>query len=288
MLYIITLALIFFWMVLLIRKRELSWHSIVAAYAITVFIADMLEVTFNLLLGRYKFPAHLSANPIADNELGIIFADTLILPFAFIVFVHYAAKKYRPWKTSLPFAMGFTILEWIFKQLGYLKYLHWNLILSAVFYVIGFRIGAWLAPRIASYNPPVPYWARLFCFSHTIIMWVGALFASPLLMMYQYKPGIFSDPMADCRFTDLLSGDALSLLCALFIPWIPEKAKPFAFASIALIGIAFALFSYNQGWLAYHQWNHFFMALRYIVPLAIVMLYDRWEMSFQNQATKNV
>jgi hypothetical protein len=221
MLYLITLGVIFIWMITLLCKRQLSWHSIVAAYAIAVFCADMFEVLFNLLLGFYKFATHLRTNPIDDNELGILFADTLILPFTFIIFVYYAAKTNHPWKTSLPFAIGFIILEWIYLKLGYMKYLNWNLVFSAAFYVAGFRFGAYLAPRISSYNPPVPYRFRLLCFSHMIIMWVGALFASPILKMYQFKPGIFKDLMADCRFTDLLSGDVLSVLCTIFVPIIP-------------------------------------------------------------------
>jgi hypothetical protein len=188
MLYLITLAVISIWMVALLRKKELSLHAIVAAYAIGVFSADMFEVSFNLLLELYKSPTHLRANPIYDNELGIIFGDTLILPFTLIVFVYYASKTSRRWKTSLSFAIGFIIMEWIYVKLGYLKYLHWNLAFSAAFYVAGFRFGAYLAPRIASYNPPVPYWARLLCFSHMIIMWVGALFSLPLLRMYQHVP----------------------------------------------------------------------------------------------------
>ncbi|MBD0381444.1 hypothetical protein ICC18_15055 [Paenibacillus sp. WST5] len=240
----------------------------------------MLEVTFNLLLNLYKFPTHLAIDPVKDNEFGIIFGDTLILPFTFIVFVYYARQS-PPWRTSLLFALLSIIQEWIYLRLGYMKYLHWNLAYSAAFYVAGFRLGAYLAPRIATYNPPVPYRIRLICFSHTIIMWAGALFASPLLEMFQFRPGVFNDHMADCRFTDLLSGDVLSVLCTIFIPRTPNRFKPLAFTVIACIGISFALYAYFKGWLIYHNWNHFFMVLRYIVPLALIMLYDRWELSME-------
>jgi riboflavin transporter FmnP len=80
-------------MVMLIRKRQLSWHALVASYAIAVFTADTHEVLFNLLLNLYKFPTHLAKDPVFENELGIIFADTLILPFTFIIFVYYARKS---------------------------------------------------------------------------------------------------------------------------------------------------------------------------------------------------
>jgi hypothetical protein len=281
MLYIFTLAVISIWMVILLRKRQLSLHSLIAAYAIAVFTADMFEVLFNLLLELYKFPTHLRANPIDDNELGIIFGDTLILPFAFIIFVYYASKTSRPWITTLKFSALYIILEWVYIKLGYMKYLHWNLGFSAVFYLTGYRFGAFLAPRISSYNPPVPYWARLLCFSHMIIMWVGAIFASPLLKLFQFKPGVFDDFMADCRFTDLLSGDVLAVLCTVLIPRVPRKLKPLAFLLIACIGFSFALFSYQKGWLIYRHWNHWLTALRYIVPIVLIMLYDRWESSYQ-------
>ncbi len=285
MLYIITLTVISIWMVAVVRKKQLSWHSIVLSYAIAVFSADMLEVLFNLLLNLYKFPTHLVRNPIAENELGIIFADTLILPFTLIVFVYYA-RKGRPWRKSLLFALAFIIMEWIYLRMGYMKYIHWSLAYSSAFYLVGFRIGACLAPRIASYDPPISYRVRLLCFSHTIIMWVGALFASPLLTLYQYRPGIFKDTMADCRFTDLVSGDVLTVLCVLFIPTIPNRFKPLVFTLIACVGVSFAMYSYYQGWLVYHHWNHFLMVLRYFVPLALIMLYDRWEFSY-GKARKN-
>jgi hypothetical protein len=117
-----------------------------------------------------------------------------------------------------------------------------------------------------------------------IIMWVGAIFASPLLMMFQFKPGIFHDFMADCRFTDLLSGDILAILCTILSPLVARKRKPLLFAVIALIGISFAMYAYQKGWLIYHRWNHILMALRYIVPLALVMVYDRWETTFDTES----
>jgi riboflavin transporter FmnP len=81
MLYLITLTVIFVWMVTLLRKKQLSWHALIATYSIAVFSTDSLEVTFNLLLNLYKFPTHLVKDPVFANELGIIFANTIILPF---------------------------------------------------------------------------------------------------------------------------------------------------------------------------------------------------------------
>ncbi|MGM0881478.1 MAG: hypothetical protein ACQEXQ_10640 [Bacillota bacterium] len=172
-------------------------------------------------------------------------------------------------------------MELTYLKLGYMKYIHWNILFSSVFYVAGFRFGAYLAPRISSYDPPIPYRLRLLCFSHMILMWVSAIFAMPLLKMYQFKPGLFKDFMTDCRVAELVSGDTLSVLSTIFIPVIPQKIKAPAFAVIAFIGISIALFSYHKGWLIYHRWNHFLTALRYIVPVALIMLYDRWESSYK-------
>ncbi|MDF2962244.1 MAG: hypothetical protein K0S39_3979 [Paenibacillus sp.] len=181
------------------------------------------------------------------------------------------------------FALTFIMFELIYLKLGYMQYINWNIGYSAAFYLAGFRFGAYLAPRISTYSPPVPYWARLLAFSHMIIMWVGALFASPILKFYQFKPGLFHDFMADCRFTDLLSGDLLAMLCTIFIPRVSKKRQPLILVFITCIGISFAYYCYHKGWLMYHHWNHFFTALRYVFPMFLIMLYHRWETSFENQ-----
>ncbi|MBD0379919.1 hypothetical protein [Paenibacillus sedimenti] len=288
MLYLVTLGVTSIWMMTLLCKRQLSWHSIVAAYVIGVSCADLFEGLFNLILGLYKFPTHLSTNPFYENEFGVIFADFLILPFTFIIFVHYAAKTKHPWKVSIPFAAGYIIMEWIYLKFGYMKYIHWNIFFSAFFYVAGFRFGAYLAPRISSYNPPVPYRVRLLCFSHMILMWVSAVFALPLLGMYQLKPGLFKDFMTDCRFTEMATGDILSVLITIFIPITPQKLKPLVFAFIALIGASIAIFTYCKGWLIFYNWNLFLAILRFVVPVGLIMLYDRWESSFKSDKTKIV
>ncbi|WP_028610212.1 hypothetical protein [Paenibacillus harenae] len=282
MLYLITFLLLVIWMVALVSKKRLTWHALVLSYCIAVFCADMLEVTFNLLLQFYKFPTHLTKNPIYENELGIIFSDTLILPAAFIIFVYYA-RKGRPWTMTLLFASLFTILEWIYLKFEYLRYIHWSLAYSAAFYVAGFRVGASLAPRIASYDPPMAYRIRLLCFSHTVIMWFGALFSLPLLKLFRFRPGVFQDIMADCRFTDLLSGDLLALICVLVIPRTPDRMKLLTVTAIACIGFSFSLYAYYSGWLIYSRWNHFLMAMRYFAPLYMILLYDRWERSYGGQ-----
>jgi hypothetical protein len=243
------------------------------------------EVSFNLLLGLYKFPTHLLPDPIFDNELGIIFSDTLILPFALIVYLYYA-KKEHPWRTSLPFVALFIVTEITFVTTGYVKYIHWSLLFSALAYIFAFRLAAQNVSRISHYDPPIPYFVRLMCFSHTIIMWAGAIFALPLLKMYQFRPGVFQDIMADCRFTDLLSGDILSIILTLVIPRIQNRHKAVVFIAVAFMGSAFALFANYNGWLIYRQWNHILMVLRYFVPIILIFLYDRWEFYYKGEKAK--
>lgn len=285
MLYVITLCAITVWMITLLKGRQLSWHSVVTAYVIGESTADLFEGLFNVILGLYRFPTHLSSNPFFENEYGVIFADFLILPFTFVIFVHYAFKTRRPWLLSLLFAALFITLEWTYLQLGYMMYVHWSLFISAGFYIGGFRFGAHIAPRISSYDPPIPYRVRLLCFSHAILMWVSAMFALPIFKFYQFKPGLLDDYVADCRVAELLTGDFLSLLIVIFIPLIPKKFKPVAFTVIAMIGVSIALIFYNNGWLVYHHWNHFFMAtLRYGMPVFLIMWYDRWESGYMYPA----
>lgn len=94
---------------------------------------------------------------------------------------------------------------------------------------------------------------------------------------------MWSGKYADCRFTDLLSGDVLAVLCTVFIPRMPNKQKPLVLTAIACASVAFSLYAYFNGWLIYHRWNHFFMVMRYFVPIFLIMLYDRWELSYQTQ-----
>lgn len=286
MAYIIILSVFFIWLVIVIRKKKYSWHSIVAAYVIGFFIIDLLEIMLNQLFGVYKFPMHLLQNPLDDNQLGIMFVDGLILPTGFIIFSHYIRKDNR-WKMSYIFAVFLSILEWILLKLNYLVYIEWELAYSIAIYAFGFRIGAYLAARIVGYASPIPYPVRLYCFSYAALAWIGALFGWPVLKLYQFKTGLFDNIMADDRFVDLYSGMALSLICALIVPKVSHRLKAVVFAGIACVGTAFALYFHSKGWLIYHNWNHILSLIRYILPFALIMLYDRWESSYKPKLLQN-
>jgi hypothetical protein len=280
MLYILTFACFFVWLIILIRKGTLSRHAIMVSYVVSNFTVDMLEVLFNLLLGLYKFPTHLAADPIKDNQLGIIFADALILPAVFTILVYYV-KNYNQWKVSLLFTFLLTALEIIYLKLGYLHYNHWNTVFSLLVYIAGFRIIAYFAERIKSYNPPIAYSVRILCFVYTINMWISAIVGMPVLELYQYKPGLFNNFMADDRFIELYFGVSIGIICALTFPRVSARLKALILLGLTCVGVIFALFSYYKGWLIYHYWNHSLTLLRYLLPSIFILLYDRWEKTYE-------
>lgn len=286
MAYIFILSSFIIWMTILIRKKQLSWHSIVAAYVIGFSIIDFLEILLNQLLGVYKFPPHLIQNPLDDNQLGIIFVDGLILPLGFIIFCHYI-KKDNHWKMSYIFAAFLSILEWILLKLNYLVYVNWELAYSMAIYAVGFRIGAYLAARIVGYASPIPYPVRLYCFGYAAMGWIGSFFGWPILKLYQFRTGLFDSIMADDRFVELYSGMALSLICALIVPKVSQHRRPIVLAAVACIGVAFAIYLYSKGWLIYHHWNHFLVVIRYIISFILIMWYDRWESCYQPKQLQN-
>lgn len=280
MLYIVTLVVFTIWMIIIIRKKALSWHSIVAAYTIGVVVIDPLEVILNLFLELYRYPTHLGKNAMADNQIGLFFSDTLILPFTLIIVTYYALN-YNRWKTLLIFLFLFIIEEWTFLKLGYLKYNNWRLLYSAIVYAIGFSfVCTNLAKRIA-YSPPIPRQVRIIAFTYVVHMWIGATLAFPVFNLYQFKPGLFKNPMQDDCFVDLLSGLVFGVISALIIPITPKHLRHLALIGIACIGMGFGLFAFYKGWLIYHHWNHFFMLLRYFVPSSLVMFYYNWESNYE-------
>jgi hypothetical protein len=282
MLYTITLVFFTVWLILLIRKRTLSWHSIIVAYLLSCAIIDPAEILLNLILELYKFPTKLISDPIYDNQFGLFFSDPLILPFAFIILVYYSLK-FKWWKAMVLYTLLFTVLELIFLKSGFLQYNNWKLIYSVFVYACAyFCISKYFAKRIA-YNPPIPRPIRLFGVTYTANMWIGATFSLPVLNLYHFSPGLFKNPMADDRFADLFSGWVLGWIFALLIPRIPSRLKLLTLVLITIISMSWGLFAYYSGWLIYHQWNHFFMLLRYLVPCVLIIIYDSWEMSFISQ-----
>ncbi len=280
MLYIVLFVLFLLWAVLLMRKSRMSWHSLAAAYAIAFYCAAHAEVVFNELLDLYRFPARLVQDPVYDNILGMIFSDVLILPVVFIVVLHYARKDH-PFRTALAFLALMFVLEVISVKLQYVVYYRWHIGASMLFYGVAFFLTAKIAPRVMAYDPPLPQWVLLLVFGYTVMTLTGVLLSMPVLRLYQYRPGLFQDYMADTRFADNLSGEAIVAFLALLLPQKKKRAKIVYCLIGAFTGTAFALSAYYKEWLIYHNWNHFFMALRYIVPVGLIYLYDRWEGAYQ-------
>ncbi len=278
MLYIINSIIVLFWAIYIIKKEKYNWHGILCTYFFTLLIVDVLEIIFNQLLSFYKFPTFLLSDFTKDNQLGVIFSDGIILPLTAIIFCHYATKKQYYWSLAFIFTFLWHFpLEWVYLKLGYLKYENWSIWYSMLIYLASFRLFGPYAKRVLTYNPPLPYFIRIGSFSYGITAWIGALLGGTLFNLYQWRPMIFKKVGADDRFMDLGLSWTLALLLAIIIPKAVHKYRPLLFMGIATLVLAFAYFSYWQSWLIYHNWNHFYTALRWFFPFIIMVWYDRWE-----------
>ncbi len=172
------------------------------------------------------------------------------------------------------------MLELVYLKFNYLHYLHWNIWLSTIFYIIGIRIYAHFAPRFVSYDPPVPYWIYLMSLKYAATAWIGAVFGGALVSLYQFQPDIFHSKPADDRFVDLGVSFLFAIITAIIIPKTPRRYKILVFATLATLATVGALFMYSRGWLIYHKWNHLLTVLRYFAPYTLIMIYDRWEATY--------
>ena len=97
-----------------------------------------------------------------------------------------------------------------------------------------------------------------------------------------WKPGIFSDMVADCWFVEILGLIIFGFIAGFSVPKLKNKLyRALIFISFSIIGIIFSLYMYSKGMLIYNKWNTALMILlRYVVPSALLILYDRWEYSY--------
>lgn len=277
MLYIFQTICFSIWFFWVIRRGKYSWHAILNTYFICLLVVDTPEVIFFHFYRLYTFPTHLLSNPNADYQLGLIFSDGIILPLTGIIFCHYAVQTKHLWRLSFGFTLLQGTLEFIYLGLGYLHYNNWSHWLSLAFYFIGFRIAAGYASRIMKYNPPVPYSLRIAASVYASTVWFGAVLGGVLLNLYEWRPGLFKLPSAEDRFPDVGISWVLALFSAMIIPRIPLRYRPIVFIVFAALTTSFCYFAYGHGWLIYHRWNHFLTALRWFVPIIIVIWFDRWE-----------
>lgn len=274
MLYFIQAFLELFYVSWLIKTKKVSWRSCVTIYTLAVLFTDIIEVIFNVFLNLYKFPAQIFSDPDRDNFLGIICADTIILPMTAIIFCYFV--KNRPWKMSIIFTLVIILMEWIYLKLEYLVYLNWTIYLSALSYFIGFSVHARFANRLIESPNKIPYFIRLTCFAYFVLVIPGAI-PDVLFHLHYWSPGIMSDFWSDDRIAALGSNLIIAIIIGIIIPRTSEKYKLPTFIFLALLTVLFGLFSYWKGWLIYVKWNHLLTIIRYSLPFAALMWYDKWQ-----------
>ena len=243
-------------------------------------VVDIPEITFNHLLEFYRFPTQLLSDHNKDNQLGILFSDGVILPLTRIILYHYAAHTNKHWRVSFVFAVIQGTLEWIYLSLEYLTYLKWNIWISIDLYFLMSRFGIVYTSRFLFYQPPIPYFVRIGAATYAITAWIGAMAGGAFLSLYQWRSLIFVNESADDRFSDLGISWIFAMLSAVIIPRISLKFRPLVFVTFALIAIVFSYFAHYGGWLIYHHWSTLLTALRWIVPFAALVWFDRWESTY--------
>ncbi|WP_367760885.1 hypothetical protein [Ammoniphilus sp. 3BR4] len=267
------------WAILAIRKGKFSWHTIVAIYVFAEAIVDLAEVLSNQLLHLYEFSTHLFSDPVRSDRIGIMLADVIILPASSIIFCYYTNPK-KPWLSVGIFTFIHITLELVYLKLDLLRYHQWNILFSTLLYLVGFRFLAYFSKRFVEYNPPVPYWVRLYSFTYTALVLPGAVFSGVLINWHQWRPNFLSNPVADDRLADIGLCVIISLMTAFIIPKVSSRYRMMAFVLLTLASTIFALYSHWRGWLIYHYWNHLLTILRYFLPFSLVIWYDRWESGY--------
>jgi hypothetical protein len=274
MLYFIQIVIMLVWVGWLLKTKRVCWSAFVNIYVLTLFVVDVIEICFNLLLGYYKFPAHIFSDPVKDNFLGILCADSVILPLTAIIFCYHV--KNHPWKTSFVFAVVMFFLEWLYLRFGYLRYYKWTILYSALAYIIGFSIFSRFANSFI-YRPfKVPYFIRITCFAYAVLVLPGAI-PDTLLHLHYWHPGIVTDLWSDDRITDLGSCLIIAIVIGIIIPRTTTKYKLPTFTVLAIWTVLFGLFSFWQGWLIYNRWNHYLTFIRYVIPFVVLFWYDKWQ-----------
>lgn len=274
MLYIFHLIVLVIWVGLLITRKKITWNAVINIYAITLLVVDIIEIVFNQILGWYKFPTHIFKDPIRDNFFGILMGDSFILPLTAIIFCYYVRD--HQWKTAFIFTFIMFVLEWIYLQTDYLRYYHWNIAYSALFYFAGFRFFALVGQRFIYSQSSIPYFIRILCFAYVVIVLPGA-FPDVLFNLHYWRPGFVEEIPSDDRIADLGSGFIIAFITGLVIPKTPIKYRFYVFIALMILTISFGLFSHWKGWLIYNYWNNYLTILRYAIPFFILIWYDRWQ-----------
>lgn len=286
MLYIINAFIYIAWAIYVKRKGNIDWHKTIAIYALTVIIVDFPEIIFSTALGCYEFPTKLLADPIKDNQLGIIFSDGIILPMAGIVFYYYINRyKGNKWILIFAFVAIHIVLELVYLSLGYLEYNKWHILYSTICYIIGFRAFAYFFTRYEKNT--IPYWMKTTVFLYPAFSWWGSVLSGGLLSLYQFRLHIFSSEYIDDRMTDVGIVWVSILFHAVFISHLKTPLRKYVYIIEALAVSLFCIWLNTNGLLIYHNWNHIFTIFRWSIPFLLLFIYDNWEEQYHIEQSRN-
>jgi len=272
----IVLALFLIWSIYVVRKGHLTLHTLFGVYAVTLFLVDYGDVSFDFWLNLYDLPVHLLNNLDIGGYLGIILSDGIIFPLVAIVFCYYSVRYHRPWLLSILFALMLGTIEFIFVKTGYMVYHYWNHWITPAIVFISLRIFAHFSDRFIHYSPPISYRLRLLCSIYAFVEWPGAVLGGAM-RLFQFKLNIFNNEIFDDRIVAMIFTTIMGGLAAVLITKIPQKYKIMFFLGLAITSSIFNLLMHSQGLFLYNYWNSLLVILRYIIPYLVVYFYDRWE-----------
>ncbi|WP_281883449.1 hypothetical protein [Paenibacillus sp. YYML68] len=275
MLYLIQTAIMLALVGYILYKKRIGWSACINIYVLGLLIVDVIEIIINLLMNYYKFPAQLLSDPVKDNFLGILLADSVILPLTAITFCYHAAK--HPLRAALLYSGIMVVLEWLYVELGYVVYSsHWAIWMSALVYVSSFLLFSRLADQFVNRPYSVPYFIRLLCFSYTALVLPGAI-PDVLFHLHRWNPGLVPDIWSDDRIADLGSGFLISLVIASILPNVAMQRRTVTLSVLAACTVLFGLWAHRMGWLIYNSWNDALTVVRFVIPYILIFLYDRWQ-----------
>ncbi|MDP4147240.1 MAG: hypothetical protein Q8936_22655 [Bacillota bacterium] len=282
MFYLLLATFFLIWAIIVIKKGQFTWHSILSIYVITNIVVDHGDEIFDYWFYKkcYDLPAHLLKNPAADSYLGLVFSDGVIFPLIAIIFCYYATIWRHPWLLSIIGAPFMALIEVALDKTGFMVCYHWSHWFTLVITFISFRILAHYAHRFIYYSPPVSYRFWLVGVIYVSSDWPGYLVSWGTGQFALYRPHLFVNPVSDDRFTDLMLTTILGICLAYFAPKVRKQFKPFLFLGLSVCWITFAFWMYSRGMLIYNHWSHIGTIARYLEPCILAYFIDRWETNY--------
>jgi hypothetical protein len=107
-------------------KRFLTWHTVFNLYCIAVVITDVVDISLNWYLNRYRLQVNLLADRSVDSELAVIVSDALILPFIAIIFCYYYSILKKKWVVPIAAFLVLFGLELTLVLFRSMQYIRWD------------------------------------------------------------------------------------------------------------------------------------------------------------------